>query len=287
MPARCCSASETAQPRTLVVAVAFSAIAVWLVRRRPNDAGPAALLATVGAAAAVLRATDPDIVPGIVWAFPLLVIGLAAAGRGTRTCPAVVRSAKAVVVFAVMVLVTQYSVGGGSEWGWRYVAVALPAVGAALAGPVVAVVDGARHRVPAIVAVAVLGFTALAIPLGGVLAQRRAVDHVDRLLDRTDAAFAAADAELIVAADPSFGRYVWKQSIAGHVVSTGRGEAELSELLGLLDDRGVERVLFVWVGDQPVLPVTPFVERGSPRTLLPRAYRAVQLEDASNIRSPS
>lgn len=113
-----------------VLLVIFTVFTVIQMRRRPDDTGML-MLGTVGmwfgALFWVLVGTTA-VVPGLLPAFPLLVAG-AAAWRSSmlKHLVVLVLSATA-VVFAIFVLATEYAVGGGAEWGSRYVAIGLPLV---------------------------------------------------------------------------------------------------------------------------------------------------------------
>src|SRR3546814_6171299 len=65
-------------------------------------------------------------IPGLVPSSPVLIVGLVmfAAHRSAWSLPLV-----AIMVFAAMVLLTQYEQGGGIEWGGRYFALAIPIAG--------------------------------------------------------------------------------------------------------------------------------------------------------------
>lgn len=260
----------------LVLAVTFAVLASVLLRSRPRDAGPAVAVALLALMAAVVHATDSVPIPGIVWAFPLLSVGLVAVRRSaipqTVACPV-----QTAVVFASLVLATQYAVGGGSEWGWRYVAIAIPAVGAFLAIPLLELIDMSTSSA-ARVAVAAVIATSLVIPVSGVFAQRRLAERTVELLERTDAARRGIEADVIVSSNSIFGRYVWSQSIRGHVVTTNRGESALAEIFDVLEDQGADRLLFVWAGDEPSLPESSYEKRGPTLVLLQDAYYATVLQ---------
>jgi hypothetical protein len=269
----------------LVVSVLFATAAVLGLRMRPTEPMFAVLLAGGGFLAAGVHLTDPSIVPGFVWAFPLLAAGAAAVSPRQLWPVAIRRSSQAVGLFALAVLLTQYSVGGGAEWGWRYVAVALPAVGAALSIPLV---DRSRTTPPAArLAVSGVVLVGVLVPFSGILAQRQAAARVERLLDRTDAALQTSDADLIIAADASFGRYAWPRSIAGEVVTARGGERDLDRLLAHLRERDVERILLVWSGPEPAVPGDRARAGGDVTTLLERAYVARTYDLVPNERSPS
>lgn len=269
----------------LPAAVLLAVAGVVVIRLRPRVAGPGVLLAATALVAAVVHVTGPAIVPGIFFAFPLLTIGMVGLSRGHGWTRPVVSSSQAVLLFAAMVLATQYAVGGGVEWGWRYFGVALPAVSAALAVPVVALVRHSHGHGRVALAGALI--VAVLVPVSGLLAQRNAISRVERLLESADALFAKVDADVIVAADPSFGRYAWGRSIAGEVVTAPNGAASIDLLLERLADQGATRILLVWVGDEPTIRRDRAAAQGEVVVLLPGAYAARPYELAPNTRSPS
>lgn len=272
---------------TVVLTVVLAVGSAALLRFRRDDAVPAAVLGALAALVGAVNLGGPAIVPGIVWAFPLLGVGLVAVPRRHPWTDVLRRSGQATLLFVACVLATQYSVGGGAEWGWRYVAVALPAVAAVLSVPLVDLAasrgGAARVALAGIVAVALL------VPLSGIVAQRRTTGRVEALLTRTDAALVGSDADVIVATQSSFGRYVWPRSIAGDVVSvsvTG-GEDELGELLAALAADGVDRVLLVWSGTEPTVPPAQWHPVGERLRLLELTFDARAYALEPNTRSPS
>lgn len=269
----------------LVLCVFLAVGAALALRLRPGEPGFAVLLAAGALIAGVVNLADSAIVPGLVWAFPLLAVGVVSFS-GRQVWPAAIRrSCHAVGVFAVLVLLTQYSVGGGAEWGWRYAAVAMPALCAALSVPLV---ELGRGREPARrTAVAGLVVASLLVPLSGIVVQRRSVGRADLLLDRTDEAFRAADADVIVATESSFGRFAWPRSIVRDVVAVRGGQEELDALLGHLEDRGIDRFLLVWSGTEPTVPPSRARKAGDVMNLLELAYDARAYVLDPNRRSPS
>lgn len=239
----------TGSPRAvvLVLAVALSAVAVAVARWRPTATPVAVGASLVGATMAVAQLFDPTVVPGVVWAFPLLTVAALSARRNQLARP-LARALTACAVFAVVVLVLQYRAAGGFEWGWRYVHIALPVVAAAMARPVLALLDTAR-TVERRIVVAGVGVVALLVPVGGVLQQRRHVEATQELLDAVDMALERTDAQLIVSTERLFGRYIWSQSISGRVVTTTRNDA--SGVLPAAEAAGYERILLVWAGVRP------------------------------------
>lgn len=259
----------------LVVAVSLAVASVLLLRARPTEPVFALVTAAVAAVAATVHLGDPLIVSGLLWAFPLLPVAVAAAGRSANLPTDVGWAAIAAVAFGAAVLATQYRVGGGVEWGWRYFAVALPAVCAALSVPVVRLWRTARSGTGQVAVIGVLAVCVL-VPASGLLAQRRVVDRTDRFLTALDEAIADADASLVLAADSSLGRFAWERSIAGEVITIGRDGAGL-ELAAEALPR--EPMLLVYVGEPPPLP-PGFAIDGEARVLLAGAYAAVPVRFA-------
>jgi hypothetical protein len=121
----------------LIVMVAALALAVFAARRHPGDDRPVRLLAVVAAVAAVfaLVSGSTAIVPGLLLACPLVLVGLLCVGRayprdgvdGGSPAPSDATLAFGTFVgFALAVIATQYATGGSGEWGGRYFAIGLP-----------------------------------------------------------------------------------------------------------------------------------------------------------------
>lgn len=110
-------------------------VALVAIRRQEEDERilvGASVIASCLAVAWLLTAPS-SAVPGLLIAFPVLWFGLALGGwAGSGRSVSLLAVAG---LFAAGVLATQYRQGGGLEWGFRYVAIALPlAVPAAVAG---------------------------------------------------------------------------------------------------------------------------------------------------------
>jgi hypothetical protein len=123
----------------LLVMAAALALGVFAARRHPGDDPPARLLAVVAAIASILAlAVGPTaIVPGLLVACPLVLVGLASFGRGDRGTDrssdvdspsrlTATLAAGTFAGFALAVIATQYATGGSGEWGGRYFAIGLP-----------------------------------------------------------------------------------------------------------------------------------------------------------------
>jgi len=110
----------------LIAALVAAAIATGIARSRPTERdGVRVFAVAAGAAALVWFAIGDGPVPGLLPAFPLIVIGVIAWDR--KPLPALAKLlALTFVVFSVAVLATQYASGGSGEWGGRYFAIGLP-----------------------------------------------------------------------------------------------------------------------------------------------------------------
>ena len=224
--------------------------AAVLLRRRPPPATAVVGLAWVAVAACAVRlVARPDLVPGLVPAFPLLVAGLVLLRWRDLADDVVALLVVAGGLVVVAVWATEYARGGGIEWGGRYFAVALP-----LLAPLavlglsrgVAAVAPARDRralVGALVAVPVL------LGLVAVRAHHTTHERTEDLLAAVEAAAAGTDPgagldrPVVVAtarllpqiAYPDFDEYLW-------VVPSRRDLAPVGERLAA---RGVEEVVVV------------------------------------------
>lgn len=269
----------------LTMCVILAVATVVALRLRPEDPGAGLLLAGGAIVAGGVTVADSAVVPGLVWAFPMLAVALVSISSRQVWPVAIRRSLHVVAAFAVLVLATQYSVGGGAEWGWRYLAVAMPALCAALSIPLVELVE--RREPAGRVAAGAVVLACLLVPLSGIVAQRHAIDRADLLLDRTDQAFTSTGSDIIVATESSFGRYAWPRSIDSDVVSVRGGEEELDRLLAQLEDQGVDRFLLVWTGPEPSVPDDRARGAGEVLPLLEWAYDARAYTMDPNMRSPS
>ena len=157
----------------LWIVLAAVAVAAILLRRGTIRPAVFAAVAAIGTAAYALRlVADPaGVAPGLLVTVPVLWALAWFGARAGRPRPWTI-GAGAAIGGAAVILLTQYSIGGGVEWGGRYFALLLPvavAVVVAASFPVVgrvlpdprsrAVAGGAAVAVT--VLVAVWGLTAL------------------------------------------------------------------------------------------------------------------------------
>lgn len=111
----------------LISAVALIAAAIFV---RRGDEGrqltrPAVLFA-VACLALRFVMMPVALVPGLIVACPLLIVGLILLDRSTMRSEQVLVLLVPFVLFCGAVLATQYRGGGGGEWGGRYFAIGLP-----------------------------------------------------------------------------------------------------------------------------------------------------------------
>lgn len=116
----------------LLIMLAAVVAGAGLARARPRG-GPGPGLALIGAGAAVaavvaLAVGRAETVPGLLVAFPLLPAGVVVMRRWVWEEPLPGLIAMTCAAFSAGVLLTQYAVGGGAEWGGRYFALMLPAL---------------------------------------------------------------------------------------------------------------------------------------------------------------
>lgn len=255
----------------LVACCLLVAVAALQIRRSVPDRGLLAVAAVAAGAGGLLFLREPHLVTGLVWAFPALML-FPAGSPAPPGSTAADRSLLGVAgLFALLVASTQYSQGGGLEWGWRYVAVAIPLVTPVLAR----VVSSAWRRQPGLPLVAAGGLViaCVAVQLGGLRVQRTLVHDTEYFLDRVDEVAAEADADFVLSVDASFGRFAHRLSTNGPVATAADGSAE--RVLQWLADDGVEEVLLVWRFDErnPVDDLGPYSPTGE-NWYLASEYRA-------------
>ena len=159
-----------------------------MVRRRPQDDG-AVGLPIAGAVILLVRTVlEWGPVPGLLVAFCVGVVGLALVEGTVARSPATRLIALTSAAFAVSIVLSQYAVGGHTEWGGRYFALGLPLVGAVAAASL--------HRAftawPRRTAVAMqVSLVVAAISIGALAVATLRSAH-ERNRGRSDAVLAAA-----------------------------------------------------------------------------------------------
>lgn len=159
------------------VALALAITAGLLLGRRDDRSARRAASALLAVAAALVLAravtTPDDPVTGLLAAWPVAAVGLAALRRD-RLVPDAVAMLTVVVLFGGAVLATQYPVGGGLEWGGRFLS-PLTAPLAALAAFALA-----DRFVPTVAVLAVAGAAAAMIVVGTLRWEHdRAINDVE------------------------------------------------------------------------------------------------------------
>jgi len=233
----------------LAVAVLAALVGALIVRRRPEDEQGIFLMAGIATCAALARLVlHPGVVPGLVMAFPLLLVAAVLARRQTFSDPTVAVLGVTAALFAGAVLATQYPTGGSGEWGGRYFALALPiAVPVALAvlRQAGAALDGrARH----LAAASLVAVTA-AIALSGVWALRTVHTNTDRVVSATVSS--ATDAgpagdgggPVVLTTEEALPRLAWDRLDTARWLRVE--EEELAAMLARLEGLGVADLTFV------------------------------------------
>jgi len=188
------------RPGEIFLAIGAAALALAVLgtrwRVRPLVSGFLAA-AAVGATLVWLLLGETGLVPGLLPASPWLVAGLASFGLSSLRIGLARFLATASAAAAGVILATQYSFGGGVEWGGRFYAIVLP-----VAGPLaVAALWPATRRSwrSEWVVLAVVAITAM-VSLGGLIAVRSS--HAKTAALAQEVASAAALAPPARPADP-------------------------------------------------------------------------------------
>lgn len=261
------------QPLSLVLAIVLALVALAVVRLRPEGDVGVVVLAVVSVASAAVHLLEPHVIRGFVFAFPPVLVMVVV--RRKDTSAELSQLVAVAGVFAVAVFATQYRLGGGPEWGWRYFIIGVPLLTPPLA---VAVVNlWRRGAAPSRVGVVGVLLTSALILVGGLAAQRQTVLHTATFLERSEQIVRDSGVGHVVAANSSFGRFTYRLSTEGLVATIDRTNSR--GYLTALADRTSEPVLLVWAGSGPPpdLPLGPY--RLTDRTYdLAGVYSGVELE---------
>lgn len=230
----------------LVVGVGLALLATVVARRHPQDRAVVVLAVAATAATAMRWVDGAGAVPGLFMAFPLLAVGWAALGWRSVRAPGMEVLVPASAAFAAAVVATQYSIGGGVEWGGRYFAVGLPA---AVPVAVVGLADLGRRldRRTAVVAGVGLGAASVLLAALGAAALRSSHDTSARLADAVrDGRTVVVPQDgvpTVVANGDLIGRLVWRPGVDGRWFTAD--EETLGDLSMRLDDAGVDAFTLV------------------------------------------
>ena len=252
------------EPEPLVVVpLVFMALALGVgafLARRSASAGPLVTASALAATAAVtaLVANRGTIVPGLLVAFPLAVVGLVTLRRSVLARTDVFLAAVTVAVFCLGVLATQYSTGGTGEWGGRYFALILP-----VAVPVLLLAGASQARalVPLARQGAVVALVTCSLALAGMAVVSLRANHQAKLqviaaIDRAGQRALPPDGEdpVVVGTGVGMPRQAWPTFYEHRWLLSP--SSQLRGLLGELDASGVDRLVLVtahreW--DEPAL----------------------------------
>jgi hypothetical protein len=244
----------------LVGALVLGVATVVVARRRPEDGAGIRLLALLGAACAVGRVLVPaTAVPGLLVAFPLLAVGLAAVGRPQLQSRTASVALVTCVIFAVAVLGTQYRSGGSGEWGGRYFALALPVIVPVVLAALADLgrrLDEATRRVT--VGALLVASLAMTITAGDALYRHQWTSQ--GVVDAVEAAVAATPDAVVVATDGTTGRFGWRHVLAGEEWLLAGDDGDLAAVGEGLAAEGRPIVLSTFKVDDSLERLGPWYE---------------------------
>jgi hypothetical protein len=116
----------------VLLLVMVAGVVIGASESRRSNSSPMGVLVPAGiaalAAAAALLIGPPEVVPGLLVAFPALTAGLVVLRRSLFRDVRVALLTATSALFALAVIATQYATGGTGEWGGRYFALAIPVI---------------------------------------------------------------------------------------------------------------------------------------------------------------
>ena len=233
--------------------IAAAVLGAFYARHRPTERiiiRGAASAVVVGSLLIALFQASP--IPGLLIAFPLLTVGLATLGSAQfRSLHAQIVAGTA-VVYTAGIIATQYSIGGGMEWGGRFFHMILP-----LVVPLVLAALGSAHqqldRVTArasAVSLAAITIVVFVISVGTIL---RIHDITAELVDRvhevsaTTASARDPRGPIVASNLPSLGRFAWRDAVRSRYLMVP--SSDLVELDARLADDGVDDFVFAAAHD--------------------------------------
>lgn len=243
-------------------------LAVVAVRRREGRDVVITLWVGVGVLAILrllLRAPDPDVVPGLLAAFPILLWGLGSLRRASLPTFAWWLAGSA-TLFALAVLATQYREGGAWEWGGRYFAVGLPLV-------VPLICQGGRDRLrevagPTVRRVIVTATVVVILCSAAMQLLAVRTSHVrsrDLVVGVLEVAGVTPPGDgglpVIISVDPELPRTAWTELDAARWLYVPPDD--LSEVLERLSQVGVEQAVVATRRALEVAAAAPNVDFGS------------------------
>jgi hypothetical protein len=209
---------------------------------------------------------DPQIVPGLLVAFPVGVWGIVALDRATIRHPLGEVLALTATLFALAVLATQYAQGGAWEWGWRYFAIGLPCVTPLVAAGLRRLsdrVDADTARVwiasiaAAAIALAVMGTGSVGYFRDG---WRDFVAATVAIAERTDPGDGGGP--VVVATEPELPRAAWDEMEGSRWLLVA--PEDVAAMLERLHDLGVRELVVATKGPevQPVITRSAYAVEG-------------------------
>ncbi len=222
----------------------------FLAGRAFGRPGPSAerLLFAGAALVAVWWVLDPQhIVPGLLLAFPLLVLLVGLARTETIDDPIAALGLAAFVLFAGAVILTQYSQGGTSEWGGRYFAAGIPLAITGFSPALARLADEPRPRLlRRALPTAVASLLLISTGLGGLRQSKQLVGQLGSSVE-TLAASNRSDSQhkslVVVSTSNAVSRLLWQQTALDPWLLVPPDE--LDQAMGQLDQAGVERVIVI------------------------------------------
>ncbi len=199
---------DPALPHALALAAALLLVVGVLRYLRREDTTELTVATALAAALLLVRlvlAPEP-VIPGLLVAFPIGVAGFVLGVRAVRREPLGQFLVTTTVIMIGLVVLTQYSFGGGFEWGSRYLSSALltgiPVAAVGLVRTADAVPpDRTRSILVASIAVVALAPTAM-----GMLAQRHARAATADAIEAGVAAANALGVDVVVSTHPELPR---------------------------------------------------------------------------------
>ena len=256
--------SRLAQTLTLASAAAVVA-AIVAARSGRFEPRVVRALSSVGVAAAAARLALPaGLVPGLIVAAPMMIAAALVLPRREFADRSIRMIAVAAAGLAVLVALTQSTVGGVGEWGGRYFHVALPLV------VVIAVVslDSLLADRPALARMAIPGAVAAGLLVSVLAVQTQRVERLQagRVVDtawkmasraRTASGVAGSDGAVIVSSWIPAGRFSWSHVLEARYL-TVPDPGDLDDVGRSLRAAGVRRFTFIGVpGRRPTLSRLP------------------------------
>jgi hypothetical protein len=217
----------------LATIVATAVMGALAVRGRPGLAkvwaGVLALALALFALRVLVEPTEP--IPGLIIAWPVLLVGVAAIGDRWRHLTAELTLA---VVFGAAIMATQYPDGGAVQWGGRFLApLTVPLAVVAAVGLARLLASTERQAPERAGAAKLIVVAAIAVPtlLGARLAGEIRTFHTE-----TYEAVAERVEGIVITPDPQLPRMMWRYELPWLVVEETDGGDDLVALLAHLAD---------------------------------------------------